>query len=182
MSIEPGRYTLGPENGTLRVRTGKHGAAAKAGHNLVIEVGAWSATVQIGAGPGQTELELTADSRSLRVLDGTGGMHGLTDHDKRSIAKTISDEVLKGTKIAFRSTTIQAGEAGSMKVSGDLDLSGATRPLAFDLAVGEDGRITASAQVTQSNWGMKPYTTLFGTLKVNDEVEVAIDATPTGGT
>ena len=49
MSIEPGTYTLGPENGTLSVHTGRSGAAAKAGHDLLIEVDAWGATVEIGA-------------------------------------------------------------------------------------------------------------------------------------
>jgi hypothetical protein len=29
--------------------------------------------------------------------------------------------------------------------------------------------------VKQSAWGMKPYTTLFGTLKVADDVEVSLD-------
>ena len=39
-----------------------------------------------------------------------------------------------------------------------------------------DGRLTGTATVKQTDWGMKPYTALFGTLKVADEVEVAIDA------
>ena len=48
MSIEPGTYTLGPENATLRIRTGRRGGAAKAGHDLLIEVTAWSATIERG--------------------------------------------------------------------------------------------------------------------------------------
>ena len=36
-------------------------------------------------------------------------------------------------------------------------------------------RLTGTAVVTQSDWGMKPYSALFGTLKVADEVEVAVD-------
>ena len=35
-------HTLGPEDGTLTVHTGKGGAAAKAGHDLAIEVTRWS--------------------------------------------------------------------------------------------------------------------------------------------
>jgi polyisoprenoid-binding protein YceI len=171
---------LGPKNGTLTVRTGRHGRAAKAGHNLLIEVGAWSASVKVAGDPGQSALELTADSRSLRVLDGTGGIHGLTEHDKAGIAKTINEEVLKGTAIAFRSTSIEADGTGRMTVRGDLDLSGTTRPVGFELALGDDGRIAGSAKLTQSGWGMKPYSAMFGALKVNDEVEVAIDATLSG--
>ena len=43
------------------------------------------------------------------------------------------------------------------------------------MAVTGDDALSATAVVTQSNWGMKPYSTLFGALKVVDEVEVAID-------
>jgi hypothetical protein len=34
--------------------------------------------------------------------------------------------------------------------------------------------------VTQSEWGMKPYSALFGTLKVADDVEVAVEARSQG--
>ena len=44
--ISAGSYTLGPEQATLTVRTGKGGAAAKAGHNLQIEVTSWSAALR----------------------------------------------------------------------------------------------------------------------------------------
>ena len=36
--------------------------------------------------------------------------------------------------------------------------------------------MTGSAVVTQTEWGMKPYSALFGALKVADEVRVEIDA------
>ena len=61
-------------------------------------------------------------------------------------------------------------------MQGDLTLLGETRPLAFDVALGPDGTVTAAAVITQSLWGITPYSTLFGTLKVNDDVEVAIEA------
>jgi hypothetical protein len=44
----------------------------------------------------------------------------------------------------------------------------------FDLAVGEDGAVTGNATVTQSAFGMKPYSALFGALKVADDVRVEI--------
>ncbi|MGA2012053.1 MAG: YceI family protein [Solirubrobacteraceae bacterium] len=176
MSIEPGTYALGPENGQLAIHTGKHGAAAKAGHNLLIEVGAWSATIDVAADPGQTTLKLTADSRSLRVLEGTGSVHRLSDHDKQSIAETINDEVLKGTAITFASTSVRTAGDGTMTVSGDLELWGKARPVAFELAIGDDGQITGTARIKHTDHGVKPYSALFGTLKVNDEVDISIDA------
>jgi polyisoprenoid-binding protein YceI len=175
--IPPGRYTLGPGDGTLTVRTGKTGAASKAGHNLVIEVTAWQATLDLPDGPGERSVALTADPRSLRVRDGSGGVQALGDDDKAGIARTIDAEVLKGSAITFRSRRIEAGPDGTgLCVEGDLDLVGASRPVAFHLDAGADGRITGSAVLRQTDWGIKPYSTLFGTLKVADDVEVAVDA------
>lgn len=172
MAISPGRYSLGPESGTLSVKTTRTGAAAKAGHDLVIEVTAWEATLEVGDG---TSIALAADSRSLRVREGTGGMQKLGDDDKANIEQTIDDEILKGQPIEFRSTEVTTTEAGA-DVRGALTLAGTTSPVAFDVAVGPEGALHASAVITQSDWGIEPYSTLFGTLRVGDKVEVVLDA------
>ncbi len=175
MSIEPGTYALGPQNGTLSVRTRRGGAAAKAGHDLLIEVGNWGATVEISADPEQTVLELTADSGSLRVREGTGGMKSLGEDDKSNIQQTINDDVLKGTAITFHSRSVSSPGDRQLSVQGDLELAGAINPVGFDLSVDDDGHVSGSAVVKQTAWGMKPYSALFGTLKVADEVEVLIE-------
>jgi polyisoprenoid-binding protein YceI len=176
MAFSSGTYTLGPEQATLTVRTGKTGAAAKAGHNLVIEVTTWSATLEVASDPADSTVELRADSRSLRVVTGSGGMQALSDDDKVSIKKTIDDEVLKGAGIQFRSSAVRPSADGeTLTVTGSLALLGREGPVTFDLHGGPDGRLTATATVKQTEWGIKPYSTLFGTLKVLDEVQVALD-------
>ena len=168
-----GSYALGPENATLTVRTGKTGAAAKAGHNLHIEVTQWSGALDLGDAPSAS---LTADSRSLRVREGHGGMQSLDDGDKTNIDQTVDEEVLKGTGIVFRSSSVEV-DGDRVTVAGELELGGSRGPLAFDLSVADDGTLTGTAVVKQSDWGMKPYSTLFGTLKVVDEVEVELRQT-----
>ena len=159
--------TFGPENATLTVRTKRTGAAAKAGHDLLFEVTSWSATLDLDADPALT---LTADSGSLRVLEGSGGIQALGDDDKAGIEQTIEEEVLMGTPIEFRSTAVEG-----RRLEGELELAGQRHPISFELAGDEDGRLTGSATFKQSDWGMKPYSALFGTLKVVDEVEVAFE-------
>lgn len=184
MLIDPGIYEFGPGNGTLSVKTGRTGAAAKAGHNLVIQVAAWQATLEVDADPSKTSLVLQADATSLRVREGTGGMQALGDDDKANIEETIDDEVLKRMGIEFRSTGVQSfADGGTMSVEGDLTIVGNTCPIGFDLTVGDDGRLGASVVVKQTDWGITPYSTLFGTLKVVDEVEVevVIEAAAGGG-
>jgi hypothetical protein len=160
---------LGPENGTLTVRTGKAGAAAKAGHNLVIEVTRWQGTLS------PESVELTADARSLRVRSGSGGISPLGDEEKAGISQTIDEEVLEGGNISYRSSAVTARDGG-YDVVGELDLLGVSAPLSFSLALDGD-HLTGSASVKQTDWRIKPYSALFGTLKVADVVEVSIDAT-----
>ncbi|HEY7398579.1 MAG TPA: YceI family protein [Gaiellaceae bacterium] len=182
MPIAPGRHVLGPENATLSVRTGRAGAAAMAGHDLLFHVTAWEAVLEVGDGSHPATVSLDADSTSLRVRQGTGGVQPLEDDDIASIEQTIDDEVLRGTGIAFRSTVVDvAADGKSLRVQGELTLAGATRALVFDVAVGADGELRGSTVLKQSDWGMKPYSALFGALKVADEVEVAIDASDTPG-
>jgi hypothetical protein len=174
-----GTYTLGPDNATLSVRTGRSGAAAKAGHDLLIEVTSWQAALEVGDDPAQTTITLDADGGSLRALEGTGGLQALGDDDKASISKTLDEEILKRQRIEFRSTDVQSGgDDGRLSVKGELKLLGNSAPIAFDLRVSADGELSASAVVKQSDWGMKPYSTLFGTLKVSDEVEVSLATSP----
>jgi polyisoprenoid-binding protein YceI len=177
MSIPGGTHEFGPESGTLSVRTQRTGAAAKAGHNLLIDVTAWRATIAVGEDPAQISVALDADATSLRVREGTGGMQALGDDDKASIEQTIDDEVLKRKGIAFRSTAVQTGADDSrIAVQGELTLVGTTRPIAFELTFGDDGRLSGSAVLKQTEWGITPYSALFGALKVVDEVEVLVDA------
>ena len=176
MPLGPGVHRFGPENATLTVRTRRTGAASKAGHDLLIEVTSWSAALELGDDATGGSLTLSADARSLRVLEGTGGIQALDADAKAGIEQTIHEEVLEGTSIEFRSTSVEGGEP--IRVQGELELCGERRAIAFELASGEDGALTGTVLVKQTEWGMKPYTTLFGTLKVADEVEVAVEARP----
>lgn len=177
MNVPPGSYRLGPEDGQLTVHTQRSGAAAMAGHNLVIEVMSWSALLTVGETPAAMRVKLDVDGGSLRVREGTGGMQTLEPQHKQEIEQTIDDEVLKRDAIRFRSTHAAPAQDGdAVTVQGDLTLRGASRPISFDVSAEEDGTISASTVIRQTDYGIKPYSTLFGALKVVDEVEVRIEA------
>jgi polyisoprenoid-binding protein YceI len=171
MAIQAGTYKLGPDNASLHVETGRSGAAAKAGHDLIIDVTSWEATLEVGDA---SSLELSADPSSLHVREGKGGMQALGDDDKADIRKTIDKDVLKKKDIKFTSSSCESAGDG-LKVSGDLEMGGKTEPVSFDLSE-SDGTLTGSAAIKQSDWGIKPYSALFGALKVNDEVKVVVEA------
>jgi polyisoprenoid-binding protein YceI len=170
MALPTGTHTLGPASGSLQVKTYREGVAALVGHDLVIDVTAWEATVAVGDDGALSTLELHVDPRSLRVRDGLRGAKPLTDKDRADIAKTIDERVLRGQPIDFRSTAVEP----SGRVSGELTLGGTRRPTSFDLTAA-DGRLAGAATVTQTAWGIKPYRGLMGALKVRDDVEIVVD-------
>ena len=120
-----GSLQQGPDTGRLLVKTYREGVAAKVGHDLVIEVTRWEATVDLDA----STVELTADARSLEVREGVRGVKPLTDKDRREIAKTIDDKVLRGQPIAFRSSTVRSSDRdGPLVVEGELTMAGDDAP------------------------------------------------------
>lgn len=170
MAIQAGTYKFGPDNASLQVETTRSGAAAKAGHDLVLDVNSWSATLEVGD---SSTLELSADATSLDVREGKGGMQALKDDDKEDIRKTIDKDVLKKQDITFKSSSCEpSGDA--IKVSGDLEIGGKTNPVSFELSE-SGGKLTGTTTVKQSDWGIKPYSALFGALKVDDEVKVVVE-------
>jgi polyisoprenoid-binding protein YceI len=175
MSIPAGEYRFGPENSTLAVNTGRTGAVARAGHDLLIHVTSWEATLAVADDPAKSRVEVTADGSSLRVLEGTGGIQALDEDDKQNIQQTIDDEVLHRTRASFRSSSVRPTASG-LHVEGELSLLERTHPLAFDVSADGNEGIEAVAVITQSDFGMKPYTALFGALKVADDVRVTLTA------
>jgi polyisoprenoid-binding protein YceI len=172
--LRPGLHAVGPENGELQVRTYREGIGQAVGHDLVIDVGEWQATVRVSEDGAISSLELEADSRSLQVREGLRGVKPLTDKDRGEIRKNIDEKILRGEAIMFRSAAVES-TAGKLMVRGELSLAGTSRPASFELNTTGDGQVTGSLPLTQSAWGIKPYRGLMGALKVRDTVEIVVD-------
>ena len=174
MALTPGTYRLGPDNGSVEVRTYREGVAQKIGHDLIIDVGQWEATFEVGEDGTLSSVGLEADSRSLQVREGLHGLKPLSDKDRDEIRKDIDEKILGGEPIGFRSSAAEAVD-DRLTVQGELTMAGATRPASFDLELSAQGRMTGTLPVTQSEWGIKPYRGLMGALKVRDAIEVVLD-------
>lgn len=169
-----GSEVLGPHDGTLKVKTYRDGVAQKIGHDLIIEVERWDATVDVGPGGTIQSVRLNADPSSLQVREGHNGLKPLSDKDRKDIRTSIEEKVLRGKPIAFTSTAVDPRDGG-MTVRGELTLADSTRPSAFEIDVSSDSRVTGTLPVTQSDWGIKPYKAFMGALKVRDTVEIVLD-------
>lgn len=178
MSLRAGTHELGPDTASLVVKTYREGLAAKAGHDLIIDVGQWQAALEVAEEPSQSSLELSADPRSLHPREGVGGLKPLTHKDREEIRKNIDEKVLRGEPISFRSSAVEAADGGQrLSVTGELTMNGQSGPATFELSVGADGHVTGTAELVQSQWGIKPYRGLMGTLKVRDSLEIVFDGT-----
>ncbi len=156
--------------GTVEVRTGVQGVAARMGHRLVLGVEDWSATVEF-VGDEPVAVRFRAALGSLTVRSGSGGLTPLTPVDKQVImynaAKTL--DVSTYPEVVFDGRI----GAGYM-VSGELTMHGVSRPLQAQIDIA-DGRARASIPVVQTDFGITPYSLLIGRLKVADAVSVDLD-------
>ena len=173
MALAPGTHKLGPDSGKLEVRTYRDGLAQKVGHDLILEPGTWEGTVEVGGDGQPTAVALEADGGSLQVREGLHGLKPLSDRDKGEIRKNIDEKILMRQPISFRSTAVET--AGGVTVRGELTIVGHQRPESFELELGDDGRLTGTLPVVQSEFGIKPYKGMMGALKVKDAVEIVLD-------
>ena len=170
-SVGHASSALGPDNARLSLRTERAGAAAVAGHDLVIRVTSWEGQLALGDEPASAELDRRRPS--LRVVESTGGMQTLGETNARTSTRRSTGRPRR-QDITFRSTRAEA-EGSRLHAEGDLTLVGQTRPIVFDLAISDDGELSGSVVVKQTDWGMKPYSALFGAIKVKDEVLVVFE-------
>jgi hypothetical protein len=176
MAISPGTHTVGPNGSTLNVNTYRDGVAAKIGHDLVIEVTKWEATVDVGPDGSVNSVSLSADPGSLKVVSGEGGAKPLSDKDRADIKTSIGDKVLGSSPITFQSNAASMDGSGRMHVEGELAIAGTSKPAVIDLDADPGGTVGGTIKLTQTDYGIKPYKAMMGALKVRDDVEIVLAA------
>lgn len=186
MTTIAGEYRLGPECGRLILKTTRAGLAAKAGHDLTLEVTRWSAHVAV---PGEDQgglaaatLSAEADLGSLATREGVGGAKPLAQADRDEIDKTAR-RILAGNGNAtatFESSQVRVLPDGG-EIEGTITINGVAQPLRLRLTEQGPGHYQGTGTIVQSAHGIKPYSAFLGTLKLKDEVELEfeIDLTKT---
>lgn len=175
-------YQLGPANGQLVLRTYREGMAAKIGHDLTLTVAHWNATVTApddaapdsGVPDGLT-LEATIDTTSLSVTAATGGVKPLSDRDRKDIVGNARKAMnaARHPQAAFRTTRTTPTSAGAT-LDGILRLNGVENPVQLTVTRKDGASYRAAGQITQTAFGVKPYSAFFGALTLRDTVDVEI--------
>ncbi|GAA0548101.1 YceI family protein [Actinomadura livida] len=172
MAVPEGTYELGPDDGRLLVRTGRSGLGRRAGHDLTIEATRWTAAVEARDPLDGSSVRVAVDVDALEVREGTGGVKPLTDDDRAEIKKNLRKvlEVNRHPEITFVSSRI----TGDGEIEGDLTIMGRAKPVRIRAELDGD-RVRGGVTVTQSRWGIKPYSAFFGALRLADDVEIDFD-------
>jgi polyisoprenoid-binding protein YceI len=154
-ALPAGTSRFGPENASLQVRTYREGVAAKAGHDLIIDITRWDATVEVSEDPPAWTIELKADPARSRF--GRPPRRQATDGQRsRRDSQEHRREVLGSHPIRFRSRDVRlVDDSGRLTVEGELSMAGRARSVTAQLTVEDGGAISGTIPLTQSDWDIR---------------------------
>lgn len=178
-------WRLDQSDGELLLKTGVTGRAARMGHRLTIVMTRWHATAK-WAGGQPLSAELVVEVDSLDVLRGEGGLKGLSGPEKavvrsnalRSLSAARHPEIRFAADEITEITEATEGKGG-YRLAGVLWIRGKSRQHVIDLRtedVGAAWRMSAESTVRQSDYGIKPFGLLMGSVQVADDVTLSFAA------
>ncbi|HEY6306564.1 MAG TPA: YceI family protein [Candidatus Angelobacter sp.] len=153
---------------SITVHVHKAGLFSGFAHDHVIAAPIASGTLDAKA----MTIQITVAAKQMKVAD-----PDVSDKDRAEIQSTmLGPKVLdpdKYPEIRFQSSNVQ--KAGDhYRVTGKLELHGASRELSFDVSGGPD-HYQGKTKLKQTDFGMEPISLGGGTIKVKDELEIEID-------
>jgi polyisoprenoid-binding protein YceI len=176
MGLAPGRYAIGPDTGSLHLRTSRDGVAAKVGHDLLIEMARWSGTVTIaGPDPSSASVEAGIEMASFTVLEGTGGVMPLSTHDRKDITGTSLRlmDVAGHPRATFASSAITRSNSGAT-ITGTLTVRKHSGEVSLRVTETGPSAWRATGTILQSAYGIKPYRAFLGALRVADRIDIEV--------
>lgn len=158
---------------TICVYTYKEGLLSKLAHDLRFTLTRFNISAR------GTEVSARFELASLRC-DGvmrTGKLERgeLSQSDREKIHETLRDVLSTREYGEARLTAKLQTKEPPFALEGQLTLRAETKPIALRLERSED-RLLGEITIVPSQWGVRPYRALGGTLKLQDRVRITIDA------
>ncbi|OBK39333.1 S-adenosyl-L-methionine-dependent methyltransferase [Mycobacterium sp. 1245111.1] len=172
-------WSLDGSDGYLLIHTGVAGPAAAMGHRLTLAMRRWRATTRWDADE-PVAADLAVEVGSLEVVRGEGGVTPLSAPEKILVRSNAlrSLDVKRYPRITFAANDIEKINDG-YRLTGALTIQDTSRAQVVDLRVDDQGDnwwLSSETTVQQTEFGIKPYSQLLGSLKVADDVVVAFSA------
>ena len=180
------RFTVDPAASEIRLLVYRTGPLARFGHNHVV-TGPVSGEIRAGESAAKSGFWLDVKVASLNVDQASARRE-----EGKEFAAEVSPQARRGTRAnmlgeavldAQRYPEIRivsvalSGPRWNPTVVARTTLHGVTRDLRFPAAVIEDGRrltVVASFTIRQSDFGITPFVTLGGGLRVRDAIDIRI--------
>jgi hypothetical protein len=159
---------------TIHVYTFKEGLLSKLAHDLRLTVSRFEITVR------GTEVTGRFEVGSLRIdgamKDGRLDRNELSESDRHKIRDNLLNDVLRARdhpEVRFSGRT--TAREPPFPVQGELTVGGVTRPLSV-LLIKRGERLEADMELVPSQFAIKPFRALGGTLRVQDRVRITVAA------
>lgn len=178
---EVAHYRLIADQSTFKVQAFAEGLFSAFGHDPVISIRNFSGELQFVPGTFEaTSLQLTIDVNSLAVAG------GVKESDRAEVERTMRDQVLEVQKypeIVFSSTNITTNRLAEgryrARIIGDLTMHGVTQKnlwISAEASVSGDSlRGQGEFSLKQSDFSIKPFSAVGGTIKLKNELKFSFD-------
>jgi polyisoprenoid-binding protein YceI len=174
---------IDPARSVATVKVYKAGLLGGFGHNHDIQAPVQQGVVDEEKGM----VELVIDARQLKVMD-----QELSDKDRDEVQQNMDGpkvlDLQQFPRIRFQSTSARPSGSNKWTVQGNLEIHGQTRPVTLQVEryaglASPAARYRGSIQLRQSDFGIRPYSSIGGAIKIKDEIRIAWDIvlTESGG-
>lgn len=175
----PEQFQVDAAATSVTIRVGRSGVFGFAGHDHEIVAPAVKGNISLDeSNVGRSSVSLEFDATALKVTGKDEPAADVPEVQRVMVSERVLD-VQRYPTIAFHSPSVslvdRTGSHMRIRVSGELTLHGATRPLTVLVDVERTGdRLTAEgrASVRQTDFGIQPVTAGAGTVRVRDQVDV----------
>ena len=154
------------KNGLIFAYTYKEGLLSSVAHDLELQLQDFS--VQFNGGDVTAKFVMDSLMVVGAMQDGAPQPSALSKKDKAKIEDTMRKQVLQTRKFGQSELT---GRVTDGVFKGTLKLVGRTAPVEGEV-VSHNGVARGIVELRPTDWGIKPYTALFGALRLQDRVRV----------
>jgi len=168
-------HAIDPERSVATVKVYKAGLLGGLGHNHDIQAPIQGGTVDEEKGA----VQLLIDARQLKVMD-----QELSDKDRTEVQQNMDGpkvlDVEHFPQIRFQSASAKPGGPNKWTVQGSLEIRGQTRPVTLQVEryaglASQAARYRGSIQLRQTDFGIRPYSSIGGAIKIKDEIRIEYD-------
>lgn len=163
--------SIDPQTVEIFIYTQREGALGAVGHDLKLR----AVASKIHSSADAVEVEVPADSLRVEACIVDGAEKSVSVVDRKVIERNLAKDVLdtKRHKTLRYTGNVHRDGDDAFEIDGQLVLKGVEHPLRFELSK-MGGRWVGTAELDQRCWGIAPYTTFLGALRIKPHVRVEV--------